>query len=71
MEPIDIWRSAKLMIDKHGELAVIECAIIADDMVERGDMQGQAVWLAIRRAVKSLLENGPPMDVLDPTVPYH
>jgi hypothetical protein len=71
MDPIDIWRSAKLMIDKHADLAVIECAIMGDSMADRGDVQGEAIWKLIRRAVKSLQENGPPIDTLDPTIPFN
>jgi hypothetical protein len=71
MKPIDIWRSAKVMVDRRGDKAVIECAIMIDAMAERGDTNGEAVWKLIRRAVKSLLHNGAPMDVLDPTIPHH
>jgi hypothetical protein len=63
LEPIDIWRSAKLMVNEHGQAAPLECALKADEMLDRGDIDGQAVWLAIRRAAKSLLENGPPADI--------
>lgn len=63
LEPIDIWRAAKLMVKRHGALATIECALRADAMLEAGDRDGQALWLATRRATQSLLENGPPTDI--------
>jgi hypothetical protein len=63
VEPIDIWRTATLMVKRHGAIATIECAFKADTMLEAGDPDGQAVWLAIRRAAQSLLENGPPTDI--------
>ena len=63
VEPIDVWRAAKLMVKRHGALATIECALKADAMLEAGDLDGQAVWLATRRATQSLLENAPPTDI--------
>lgn len=51
------------MIKRHGDQAPLECAIRADEMLESGDTTGQTLWLAIRRAAKSLLENGPPSDI--------
>jgi len=63
VQPIDIWRSAKLMVDKHGDMAPVECAIKADAFLEDGDPDGQRLWIAIRRAAKSLIENGPLTDI--------
>jgi hypothetical protein len=59
IEPIVIWRAASEMVKRHGSTAPIECAIRADEMLENGDVMGQTVWLAIRRAAKSLLDSGP------------
>ena len=50
----DIYRSAKLLIDRHGEDAVIEAAMMADKMLEAGDMEGQATWNRILRAIEEL-----------------
>jgi hypothetical protein len=63
IEPIVIWRSANEMIKRHGDQAPLECAIRADELLESGDVMGQTVWLAIRRAAKSLLKNGSPPDI--------
>ena len=63
IEPIVIWQAANEMVKRHGDLAPLECAVRADGMLENGDIMGQTVWLAIRRAAKSLLENGPPNDI--------
>lgn len=41
MDPIDIWRSAKVMLAKHGDLAVIECAIMIDTMADCCDAEGR------------------------------
>ena len=39
----DIYRSAKLLIDRHGAEAPIEAAMHADAMLEKGDTDGQGV----------------------------
>jgi len=47
----DIWRAANLLIREHGAEAEVVSARRADEMLERGDHQGQLVWLRIRRAI--------------------
>ena len=51
---MDIWRAANLVIKQHGGNAVIVAAQRADLMLERGDPEGQFVWLRIRRAIAEL-----------------
>ena len=51
---IEIYRSAKLLIDRHGEDAVIEAAMMADKMLEQGDLDGLATWNRILRAIEEL-----------------
>ncbi len=51
---IDIYRSAKLIVDKYGDDAPIEAALRADAMLERGDLDGYAVWKRILAAVEEL-----------------
>lgn len=51
---IDVWRAAKLLIDRHGDAAALAAAQRADAMLESGDMEGRTVWLAILRAVEEL-----------------
>ena len=50
----DIYRSAKLLIDRHGDDAVIEAAMKADQMLEAGDLDGLATWNRILRAIEEL-----------------
>lgn len=57
---IDIWRTAKLMIDKHGEDAAIQAAMRADELMAAGDMDGRAVWFRIIRAIEDLQAPAPP-----------
>jgi hypothetical protein len=51
---IDIWRAANLLIKQHGENAEIVAAQRSDQMLERGDRDGQLLWLGIRRAIVEL-----------------
>lgn len=51
---IDIYRSAKALIDRHGEAASIIAAQRADELLARGDMDGKLTWLAILRAIEEL-----------------
>jgi hypothetical protein len=51
---IDIWRAANLLIKQRGENTEIAAAQRADLMLERGDHDGQLVWLRIRRAIAAL-----------------
>lgn len=47
----DIWRAANLLIREHGDGAEFVAARRADEMLERGDQEGETVWLRIRRAI--------------------
>ena len=51
---LDIWRAANLLIRRHGDDAEIEAARKADAMLDRGDRDGQVVWLRIKRAIGEL-----------------
>ena len=41
-----------LLIEKHGNDAVLEAAKKADALLDEGDMDGQRVWEAIGRVIK-------------------
>ncbi len=56
---LDVYRSAQLLVERHGDGAPIEAAMKADAMLEKGDLDGQAAWLRILRAVKELLQAQP------------
>jgi hypothetical protein len=46
----DIWRAVNLLIREHRDDAVLVAAQRADEMFERGEHNGQLVWLRIRGA---------------------
>lgn len=51
---IDIWRSAKRLVGQHGDDAPLVAAQRADELLARGDVEGQAVWKRILRAIEEL-----------------
>ncbi len=60
---LDIYRSANELIQQHGEAADIEAAMRADERLAAGDMDGEAVWLRIVKAIEELLSEERPADV--------
>ena len=58
----DIYRSANELIKQHGDAADIEAAMRADELMEAGDMEGEAVWLRIVKAIEELLSEERPDD---------
>ena len=56
---IDIYRSANELIKQHGDAADIEAAMRADERLAAGDMEGEAVWLRIVKAVAELRQREP------------
>ncbi len=56
---LDIFRSAQVLVKQHGEDAPIEAAMRADAMLDKGDLDGYAVWKRVLRAVEELQRVGP------------
>ena len=52
---LDIYRFAKIQIEKHGEDAPLWAARQADDMHEHGNLGGERVWFRILEAIEDLL----------------
>jgi len=53
MPELEILRSAKVVLDHHGQDALHHAARRADELLERGDAQGYEVWLAILAVLES------------------
>ena len=51
---LDVYRSAKVLIDQHGEDVPIWAAQKADAMLERGNLDGKQLWLKILEAIETL-----------------
>ncbi len=56
---LDIYRSAKLLVDQHGEDASLEAAMRADAMLEKGAMAGAETWRRMVKAVEELRRQEP------------
>ena len=57
---LDIYRSAKALIDQHGDLgAEMHAAMRADELLGAGDMAGRRVWLRVLEAVRELTSKEP------------
>ena len=52
MEEIDIWRTATLLIARHGEDALFEAALRADDLFAENDFLGGVVWKRIGHTIR-------------------
>jgi hypothetical protein len=59
MEEIDIWRTAKILVDAHGENAWLEAAQRADHCLEGGNLEGVAAWKRVLLAVNDLQRQKP------------
>ena len=59
-EEIDIYRSAHLLIEQHGDDASIHAAQEADACLEKGDLDGKATWMRVIQAIEELSNQLPP-----------
>ena len=50
----EIWTVANLLIKRYGSDAKLEAGTRADALLAEGDLEGQAVWLRICRAIDEL-----------------
>ena len=57
---IDIWRVAKLMLQRYGDEAEAESAIRMQELALNGDSAGAAVWRRVTDAVGQLVNTTPP-----------
>ncbi len=57
---LDIYRSAQVLVKRHGEDAPIEAAMRADAMLEAGNLGGYAVFKRIVKATEELLSKERP-----------
>ncbi len=60
---LDIYRSANELIKQFGDAADIEAAMRADERLAAGDMEGEAVWVRIMKAVEQVRASDRPEGV--------
>ena len=56
---LDVYRSAELLIDLHGDEAAIQAAYQADAMLDKADLDGAAVWRRIVAVINELQQEEP------------
>lgn len=59
MQEIDIWRTAQILMDAHGEEAVIQAAMRADACLDQGNLEGISVWKRVMAAIQDLQKMAP------------
>ncbi len=57
---LDIYRSAQALIKQHGQDAPIHAAMRADAMLDKGDVDGYAVFKRVVKVAEEILSNKPP-----------
>ena len=56
----DIYATAKLVIDRHGGSATYFACSRADELLDKGDLEGAATWRQIAKAIEFLLSDSKP-----------
>ncbi len=59
---LDIYRTANILVKQHGRDAPIHAAMLADAMLDKGDMDGYAVFKRVVKATEELLSKERPDD---------
>ena len=54
-----ICRTAPLYIGQHSDDTTLHAAMRADEMLDKGALDGRAVWLRVIRAIKEMQDNEP------------
>jgi hypothetical protein len=56
---LDIWRSTNALIKQHGDDAALIAAQRADELLAKGNIEGQRVFKKIVKAINELQKNQP------------
>ncbi len=59
IDDYDIWRAANLLVKRYGADAAIQAAQRADELLNRGDLDGGAIWRRILAAIEDLARTKP------------
>ncbi|MDA0998252.1 MAG: hypothetical protein O2944_08610 [Proteobacteria bacterium] len=60
----DVYRLAQVLLERHGEGAVIFAAKVAEELRDQGDDEGHAAWKRVVKAVIDLIDDEPPEDAV-------
>jgi hypothetical protein len=56
----DIFATAKLVVDRHGKSATYYACGRADELLDKGDLEGAETWRRVAKATEFLLSDGKP-----------
>jgi hypothetical protein len=59
VEAIDVWRTAQILIDGHGENAWLEASQRADHALEDNNPEGVKLWKKVVTAIDELQREKP------------
>ncbi len=57
---LDIYRTANVLVKQHGQDAPIHAAMRADELLDKGDLEGCAVFKRVIKAVEEMLSKERP-----------
>ncbi len=57
---LDIFRSANVLVKQYGKDAPIQAAMRADELLDKGDLEGCAVFKRVIKAVEEMLSKERP-----------
>ena len=64
-DTLDIYRAAKLVVDRHGEDAPLYAAAGTAGLAGAGDVEGAAIWRQITTAVEELQQERLPGEAVN------
>lgn len=56
----DVFATAKLVVDRHGKSATYYACGRAEELLDKGDLEGAATWRRIVKATEFLSSDGGP-----------
>ncbi len=56
---LDLWHAVQVLIKRYGDGAAIEAAMRADEFLDKGNLDGQRLWIRIMQAIKKLQRDRP------------
>jgi len=64
-DDLDLYRAAKLLMDRDGKDAAFVAARREAELAAKGDIEGVAAWRGIRRAIEELQRGREPGEALN------
>jgi len=58
MLTLDLYRTARILIDQHGDDAALEAAMKADHSLAAGNIDAANVWRGVVNAINDLASGG-------------